>query len=199
MSGSFPISTAKFGTLGIKSVQNTIISKTVSGKRLVRQIDNQRFSFTVQIITAKRSDVYGDLMAFIMKQRSQKETFTITLPTGIGNAQGTIGGSPTGNASAGATSITIASGTGTLKAGDLIKFANHTKVYMVVSDHANCSTGTITIEPPLRTSISTQAITFDSVPMTVRLVSDLQEFPINEVDINGNFLFNFSFDVVEAL
>ena len=57
MSGAFPISTAKFGTLGIKSIQNTIISKSVSGKRLVRQIDNQRFAFTVQIITAKRSDV----------------------------------------------------------------------------------------------------------------------------------------------
>ena len=54
MSGAFPISTAKFGTLGIKSIQNTIISKSVSGKRLVRQIDNQKFAFTVQIITAKK-------------------------------------------------------------------------------------------------------------------------------------------------
>ena len=54
MSGAFPISTAKFGTLGIKSIQNTIISKSVSGKRLVRQIDNQRFAFTVQIITGTR-------------------------------------------------------------------------------------------------------------------------------------------------
>ena len=54
MSGAFPISSAKFGTLGIKSIQNTIISKTLSGKKLCRQIDNQRFAFTIQIITAKR-------------------------------------------------------------------------------------------------------------------------------------------------
>jgi hypothetical protein len=73
MSGAFPISTAKFGTLGIKSIQNTIISQSVSGKRLVRQIDNQRWAFSVQIITAKRSDVYGELMAFIVKQRGQKK------------------------------------------------------------------------------------------------------------------------------
>jgi hypothetical protein len=88
MSGVFPISTAKFSTLGIKSTQNTIISITDSGKKLSRQIDNQRFGFTAQIITAKRSDVYGELMAFIMKQRSGKENFTI-VPPEIEDARGT--------------------------------------------------------------------------------------------------------------
>ncbi len=88
MAGAFPISTAKFGTLGIKSIQNTIISKTVSGKKLARQIDNQRWAFSVQIITAKRSDVYGELMAFILKQRSGKENFTI-IPPEIEDARGT--------------------------------------------------------------------------------------------------------------
>ena len=73
MSGAFPISNAKFETLGIKSIQNTIISKSQSGKKLARQIDNQRFAFTARIITAKRSDVYGALMAFIIKQRSGKK------------------------------------------------------------------------------------------------------------------------------
>ena len=77
MSGAFPISSAKFETLGIRSIQNTIISKSQSGKKLARQIDNQRFGFTARIITAKRSDVYGELMAFIVKQRSGKENFTI--------------------------------------------------------------------------------------------------------------------------
>ena len=69
MAGSFPISTAKFESLGIRSIQNTIISKTISGKKLARQIDGQRWGFTARIITAKRSDVYGELMAFIIKQR----------------------------------------------------------------------------------------------------------------------------------
>ena len=70
MSGAFPISNAKFSTMGIKSMQTTIISKSDSGKRLARQIDGQRFAFTVEIITGKRSDIYGELMAFIIKQRS---------------------------------------------------------------------------------------------------------------------------------
>ena len=77
MSGAFPISSAKFETLGIKSTQNTIISKSISGKKLSRQVDNQRFGFTARVITGKRSDIYGSLMAFIMKQRSSKENFTI--------------------------------------------------------------------------------------------------------------------------
>ena len=34
MSGAFPISTAKFETLGIKSIQNTIISKSNQEKNL---------------------------------------------------------------------------------------------------------------------------------------------------------------------
>ena len=59
MSVSFPISNSKFSTMGIRSIQNTIISKSDSGKKLSRQIDGQRFGFTAKIITAKRSDVYG--------------------------------------------------------------------------------------------------------------------------------------------
>ena len=31
MAGAFPISTAKFETMGIRSIQNTIISKSISG------------------------------------------------------------------------------------------------------------------------------------------------------------------------
>ena len=50
MSGAFPISTANFETMGIKSLQDTIISKSLSGKKLSRQIDNQRFGFTASII-----------------------------------------------------------------------------------------------------------------------------------------------------
>ena len=77
MSGAFPISSAKFSTMGIKSIQTTIISKSDSGKRLARQIDGQRFAFSVEIITGKRSDIYGELMAFIVKQRSGKETLQL--------------------------------------------------------------------------------------------------------------------------
>jgi len=199
MSGTFPISTAKFESLGIKSIQNTIISKTVSGKKLARQIDGQRWGFTARVITAKRSDVYGDLMAFIVKQRSGKENFTI-IPPEVEDARGTASGTPHGTASAGDTSITLGgTGTGTLKAGDMIKFANHSKVYMVVADQSDISTGTLTIEPPLTTAVSSSDITYDNVAFTVHLTNDVQEFGVAGADKDGNALYQFEFDVEEAL
>jgi len=199
MAGAFPISTAKFESLGIKSIQNTIISKTVSGKKLARQIDGQRWSFTARVITAKRSDVYGELMAFIIKQRSGKENFTI-VPPEVEDARGTASGTPNGTASAGATSITLGgSGTGTLKAGDFIKFANHDKVYMIVADQSDISTGSLTIEPPLTTAVSSSDIQYDNVPFTVYLTNDIQEFGVVGADKDGNALYQFEFDVEEAL
>jgi len=199
MAGAFPISTAKFTSLGIKSIQNTIISKSVSGKKLARQIDGQRWGFTARIITAKRSDVYGDLMAFIVKQRSGKENFTI-IPPEVEDARGTASGTPNGTASAGATSITLGgSGTGTLKAGDFIKFASHDKVYMVVADQSDISTGSLTIEPPLTTAITNSDIQFDNVPFTVHLTNDIQEFGVVGSDKDGNALYQFEIDVEESL
>ena len=206
MSGAFPISTAKFGTLGIKSIQNTIISKSVSGKRLVRQIDNQRFAFTVQIITAKRSDVYGDLMAFIMKQRSQKETFTI-IPPELEDARGNETGTVLVNGVHAVGDTTIAcdafagDGAGRFKAGDFIKFASHNKIYMVVSDVTSSSNAaTVTIEPPLLVALTNDSVvTYDNVPFTVALTNDIQEFGVSGVDNEGKLYYEYQFDVEEAL
>jgi len=199
MAGAFPISSAKIESLGIKSIQNTIISKTVSGKKLARQIDGQRWGFTARIITAKRSDVYGELMAFIVKQRSGKENFTI-IPPEVEDARGTAIGTPNGTASAGATSITLGgTGTGTLKAGDFIKFANHDKIYMVVADQSDISTGSLTIEPPLTTAVSSSDIQYDNIPFTVHLTNDIQEFGVVGADKDGNALYQFEFDVEESL
>ena len=203
MSGAFPISTSKFQTLGIKSIQNTIVSKSISGKKLARQVDNQRFSFTAQIITAKRSDVYGELMAFIMKQRSGKENFTI-IPPEIEDARGNVSGTVlvNGTHAVGDTTIDIDAMTGTLKAGDFVKFASHNKVYMVVADATadGSNEATITIEPPLITAlVNDSVVTYDNVPFTVHLINDIQEFGTVGADKDGNVLYQFELDVEETL
>ena len=206
MAGAFPISSAKFETMGIKSIQNTIISKSINGKKLSRQIDNQRFGFTARIITAKRSDVYGDLMAFIIKQRSGKENFTI-IPPEIEDARGNETGTVLVNGVHAVGDTTIAmdafagNGDGRFKAGDFIKFASHTKVYMVVSDVTSSSNAaTVTIEPPLITALADDsAVTYDNVPFTVFLTSDIQEFGVVNTDNSGNLLYQFEFDVEEAI
>ena len=206
MSGAFPISSAKFESLGIKSIQNTIISKSQSGKKLARQIDNQRFGFTARIITAKRSDVYGELMAFIVKQRSGKENFTI-IPPEIEDARGSETGSVLVNGvhAVGDTTIDMdafaGDGDGRFKAGDFLKFASHNKIYMVVSDVTSSSNAaTVTIEPPLITALAdNSAVTYDNVPFTVHLTSDIQEFGVVGSDKDGNLLYQFEFDVEESL
>jgi hypothetical protein len=201
MSGAFPISSAKFETLGIKSIQSTIISKSISGKKLSRTIDSQRWAFTVSIITGNRSDVYGELMAFIVKQRSGKENFTI-VPPEIKNARGNISGTVLVNGvqAVGDTTITVDAMTGTLKAGDFIKFA-HDKIYMVVADVTadGSNEATITIEPPLVTALADDSsVTYDSVPFTVHLTGDVQQFGSVGADKDGSLLYKYELDVEEA-
>ncbi len=196
MSGSLPLT--EFQAINFKSNQRTLVSQADDGTQFTRQIDGQRFSFTLSFPLKTRAEI-SPLMAFIIAQRSRKETFTITLPAYIGNAKGTVAGSPTGTASAGGTSITLGgTRSGSFLAGDLIKFASHNKVYMVVADNSDISSGTLTIEPPLKSAVSGSAITFDSVPITVRLTSDMQEFQSNVSDKDGELLFSYEIDVVEA-
>ena len=202
MAGGFPIARSKFETLGIRSIQNTIISKSLSGKKLSRQIQNQRFGFTASIITAKRSDVYGELMAFIIKQRSSKENFTI-IPPELENARGNVSGTVLVNGvqAVGDTTITVDGMTGTLKAGDFVKFA-HDKVYMVVADVTadGSNEATLTIEPPLITALADDSsVTYDSVPFRVHLTNDVQEFGVVGADKDGNILYKFELDVEETL
>ena len=206
MSGAFPISTAKFKTFGIRSIQPTIISKSISGKKLSRTIDAQRWAFTISIITSTRATAYGELMAFIVKQRSGKENFTV-VPPEIEDARGSETGSVlvNGNQSAGDTTIAMdgfaGDGAGRFKAGDFIKFASHTKIYMVVSDVTSSSNAaTVTIEPPLVADIvNNSAVTYDDVAFTVHLTNDVQEFGVVGTDKDGANLYKYEFDVEETL
>ena len=202
MSGALP--KTNFTAINIKNNQKTLISETDSGKTFRRQIQGQRFSFTVSYPAMTRSE-FAPIMAFIMKQRNKKENFTITFPTFL-NAQGNESGTLLVNGVHAVADTTIAidgfasDGAGRLKAGDFIKFA-HSKVYMVVEAATSSSNAsTVTIEPPLREALAdNSSVTYDSVPFTVHLTSDIQEFASGQNDKDGNLLFNYEFDVIESL
>ena len=206
MAGAFPIANSKFETLGIKSIQNTIISKSVSGKKLSRQIDNQRWAFTVSIKTATRADVYGELMAFIVKQRSGKENFTI-IPPEVEDARGNETNTVLVNGVHAVGDTTIAmdghhnDNPHAFKAGDFIKFASHSKVYLIVADvQASSGASTVTIEPPLVSSVANDSIvTYDNVPFTVYLTNDIQNFGATGTTNDGKLLYTYEMDVEEAL
>ena len=202
MSGALP--NTNFISVNLSSNQKTLFSETDSGKTFRRQIQGQKFSFTVKYPPMKRSE-FAPIMAFIMKQRARKEDFTITMPSylnALGNESGTL--LVDGVHAVADTTIAIngfaGDGAGRLKAGDFIKFA-HSKVYMVVEDATSSSNAsTVTIEPPLREALANDsAVTYDAVPFTVHLASDVQEFATSENDGDGNLLFSYEFDVIESL
>ena len=145
-------------------------------------------------------------MAFIVKQRSGKENFTI-IPSEIEDARGNETGTVLVNGVHAVGDTTIAcdafagNGAGRFKAGDFLKFASHDKVYMVVSDVTSSSNAaTVTIEPPLLVALADDsAVTYDNVPFTVHLTNDIQEFGVAGADKDGNLLYQFEFDVEESL
>jgi|TARA_R100000030_G_scaffold62773_3_gene47548 hypothetical protein len=195
MSGTYPTSPT-FRAIGFSSEQKTITSTTDSGKMFSVQVDGQRWKFSASYPPMTRS-TFAPVYAFIIKQRGQKETFTIVPPV-ISNAQGNVSGTVLVNGShtAGDTTIAVDAMTGTLKAGDLIKFS-HSKVYMVVSDVTadGSNEATITIEPPLREALSdNSSVTYDNIPFTVRLQNDVQQFKTDDID-----KYTFEVDFCEAL
>ena len=202
MSGALP--NTNFNAINLKSNQKTLFTETDSGKTFRRQIQGQRFSFTVSYPPMKRTE-FAPIMAFIMKQRARKENFTITLPSYF-NALGSETGTLLVNGAHSAADTTIAidgfasDGAGRLKAGDLIKF-DHDKVYMIIDDVTSSSNAaTVTIEPPLRTALTNNSsVAYDSIQFTVHLTSDVQEFQTGQNDSDGNLLFKYEFDVIESL
>ena len=200
MAGQFPTSPAPQNA-SIGSEQNTIVSVTTSGRIQTRQIDGQKFTLTLSYPPMTRQN-FAPIKAFIMKQRSRLNTFTI-IPPVVSNAQGVASGtiSVDGSVSAGATTCTIdgmtVSTNGILKAGDYFRFSGADKVYMAVEDldADGTGSGTLTFEPPLRTAVTDDtALVYDNVDFTVRLRNDVQEY-----SFVTNNLYKYEIDLIENL
>ena len=198
MSGQLPTSPS-FNAFNFKDESNTLISLSDSGRRFARKIDNQRWKFTCKYTNLTRAE-FAPILAFITKQRGQKETFTV-IPPKIKDALGSettsiaVNGAHTAGDTTIAIDVFIADSAGSLKAGDFIKFNNHTKVYMVVADVTPSSNAaSVTIEPPIIENLANdEAVTYDDVPFTVYLDTKVQQY-----DLGINDLYNYEFDVCEA-
>jgi hypothetical protein len=118
--------------------------------------------------------------AFIVQQDGQAEAFTI-VPPEISSTRGTASGTITINATyaAGQSVVKGNGASGTLKKGDLIKFSNHDKVYMITADvdMDASSEDTFNIYPPLTTAVSSSTtVTYNSVPIKVYFDKDEQKY-----------------------
>ena len=187
MSGTFPIS-AGFETLDFQSNTNSRVSVSVSGKTQRIKTGSQYWSFKLKSPAMTRANMMADF-AFIVQQDGQVEAFSIVPPT-ISTTRGTASGTitvanttsttPVISLASGSTAVGVTGGTGTLKTGDLIKFSNHDKVYMITADVDldGSTVDRIPFYPPLTTALTGggQTITYTNVPFKVYMDRDEQKF-----------------------
>jgi len=200
MSGSFPTSPG-FSALNFQNVRPTLVNQSLSGRRAVRQIGSQYFMFTVSMPPMNQDDAMN-IFAFLQKQKGSFESFQIKIPLqNRGADKSSTAVKVVGSHSA--TDSTIAldgfttSTTGVLKAGDLIKFAGHTKVYMVQSDIDSDGSGaaTVLIEPGIVTTLAdNEVVTMNQPDITVYLTSEDIMYSVDR-----NSIFSISFDVREVI
>ena len=187
MSGTFPLQTG-FTTTNFSSQTTSRGSVSVSGKTQRIKTGAQFFSFKLKSPKMTRLQVDADF-SFIAAQDGQVESFTIVPPV-ISSTKGTASGTvtvvnatsttPLMSLAAGSKNVGVSGGTGTLKKGDMIKFSNHDKVYMLTED-VNLDGSTVdqlSFYPPLTTALTGggQTITYNSVPFKVYLNSDTATF-----------------------
>lgn len=200
MSGAFP-TTKKPRVFNFASNRPNNTAYTLSGKRSVKQFSAQYFSFSVQMPPMNQAD-FQAFYAFLVSQQGSFQTFTFEYPLdNQGADKGETDIQVTGALAIGSNTIAMhgfsASTTGVLKAGDFIKFANDTKIYMVTADADSTAGGgaSIQIEPPLQDAVVTnEAVTVNKPSFKVALV---QDDLLYSTDASG--FFSLTFDVREVL
>ena len=206
MAGTFP-STQGLRGLDFKNNQPNLISVSVSGRRQAKSQGAQYFSFTVQTPPMTVAE-HKKVMGFMASQQGQFEAFQIQLPN-ISTPQGSVAGNVldvAGAHTAGDKTINldggIASQTGYLKAGDMIRFintttaANNVKTYMVTADMDTdgSGAGTVSIEPGLIDGVDNNSTTeTNGVQFTVFMSGPTQEYSSGVADFT-----QLEFEVREA-
>jgi hypothetical protein len=198
MSGQFPTD-PNFRSLVFTDNRPILLNQTLSGKKSARQIGAQYFSFTVQMPPVDQLKAQ-EIFAFLSKQKGGFENFTIAAPLdNKGNSHSETDILVNGATSAGASAVPMDGFSHTnhaLRAGDLIKFAGHTKVYMV-QDEVTASGGsaTVNIQPNLVANVAdNEAVTTNKPLFNVYLANDEIRYT---TDISG--FYNISFDVREVI
>lgn len=191
MSGTYP-SEPEFQAINVSSRHNNLFSETVSGRVQVRTLGGQRWAFTAQYNRMTREE-FQPVFAFVTSQQGRLGSFGIVPPV-IGSTSGTATGTArvNGSAAPGATEVPVDGFTGTIKAGDFVKFS-HGKVYMVTADQDGA--GNISIEPALVQGVNDEEeMVYNDVTFTMRLDNDVQQY-----DLNANEQYEYQVDMVEVI
>ena len=180
------------------TLQPTQASQSHSLKRQVRSRGAQRWAFKLSY-TKRRRDEMAPLIAFAVAARGQFVTFLFVPPV-IGSRRAGSGSPVVRVSTAKGRSVPVhgvAAGATIGKAGDYVKFANGTKVYMLTADALANGSGqaNLAIEPALYAGVTAgEAVILDNVPFTVAFAADLHETPIEPP-----LLYSWDCELVEVL
>lgn len=187
MSGTYP-STPEFANVNFKINTPVQTTETVNGRKRRAGFGTSYYTFTGTYPTLPRSSL-TPVLAFIAKQYGQVESFQIVIPE-LSYSQAADNAQAVGNAkvktaaSKGAFSVAL-KGLGAnkqvFKAGDVFKFANHTKVYTVTDDVTSNGSGEATLffsGKLVQNVVVDELLTITAVPFTVMLDQDVDEFSV---------------------
>lgn len=182
--GNFP-SSPGFSAANFR--QNTATKKTTtqSGRQIRATNATTLWSGTLTFPVMNLTE-FRPIQGFIALTQGSLNEFDVIIPI-ISESQSSNAGAATaavdGAHTAGDTTIAVTTNLGgagnILKAGDVIRFANHTKVYMCTSDINTDGAGDaiINIQPALvEDLVDTEVVTLDNVPFRMILSNDVQEF-----------------------
>lgn len=174
--------TPKIASMDFVSNNDTRITTSTSGRTQRIKVAAQYWSFKLQTPAMEEDDLY-DNFNILIQQDGQVNPFIIVPPLPFrGTASGTI--TVSDDYAAGVTSCRSTGGSGTLKKGDVFKFSNHDKVYMLTEnvnlDQLDSSEDVINFYPNLVTPITaTTTITYKNVPFVVYLDSEKISYSAN--------------------
>lgn len=165
-----------YQTLDLQSNTTSRITTSVSGKTQRIKTGAQSWTFKLKSPALTRDEMMRDYATLVSKD-GQVDAFTIVPPIVSSTRSTNASGTPTVLSTYGAgTSVVRANGgSGTLKQGDMIKFSNHSKVYMLTHDvnQDESSEDSFQIYPPLVTAVTNSAtIIYNNVEFTVYLDTD---------------------------
>ena len=205
--GTFP-SSPGFQTANFTQNTATKSVQTQSGRTVRASNATTLWSGTLVFPTMTAAE-FRPVQAFIALAQGKLNEFDIVIPVvsqsisanrAIVDGNVTVETDSAGNHQAGDTNIKIqtpVSNNNILKAGDLVRFANHTKVYVCTTDINSDSNGeaVLNIQPGLVEAVSDgEAVTTNDVPFRMILDNDVQEFKYTTEQYT-----NYEIDVREVL
>ena len=188
---SYPTSPV-FSGIKLKSHHYNVRSESIAGRSQSRSLGGQRWEFSAKYPVLTREQ-FQPVFAYSVSTGGTA-SFVLTPPV-ISDKSGDASGSGTvdGGQVKGDSTIVLQGLSGTLKAGDMLAFSNHTKVYMITADKTG--SGIVNIAPALvGTLTDNELVTFDAVPFTVRMKNDVQE-----MTVRPGQLYTYEIDFIEVV